>query len=110
MLEVLDKKILQEITGAHSKVPWEMLFLETSVLPIARVIIARRLIYLQNILKITENEIISKVYAAQNKSPTHGDCISLVQEDMNLLNLNISDNVNSDMSQDNYKKIVRNKA
>ena len=51
VLEVLDRKILREITGAHSKVPWEMLYLETSVLPISSVVIVRRLIYLQNILK-----------------------------------------------------------
>ena len=62
--------ILQEITGAHSKVPWEMFYLETSVLPIASVIIARRLIYLQDILKRTENEIIFKVYTAPKESPT----------------------------------------
>ena len=109
MLEVLDRKILREITGAHIKVPCEMLYLETSVLPIASVIIARRLIYLQNILKRTENEIILKVYTAQKKSPTQGDWINLVQEDMNLLNLNISDNVISEMSQDDYKNIVKKK-
>ena len=37
------------------------------------------------------------------------DWINLVQEDMNLLNLNISDNVISEMSQDDYKIIVKNK-
>ena len=109
VLEVLDRKILREITGAHSKVPWEMLYLKTSVLPIASVIIARRLIYLQDILKRTEKEIILKVYTAQKESPSQGDWIDLVQEDMNLLNLNISDNVISETSQDDYKRIVKNK-
>ena len=78
-------------------------------LPIASVIIARRLIYLQDILKRTDNEIILKVYTAQKESPTRSDWINLVQEDMNLLNLNISDNVISEMSQDDYKRIVKNK-
>ena len=43
-LKVLED-ILHEIIGIHSKVPWEMLYLETLVLPISSVIIVRRPIY-----------------------------------------------------------------
>ena len=43
VIEVLE--ILHEIIGIHSKVPWEMLYLEMLVLPISSVIIVRRLIY-----------------------------------------------------------------
>ena len=45
-VEVLDRKILRSIVGAHSKVTWEMLYLTNSVLPISSVITARRLLYL----------------------------------------------------------------
>ena len=57
-LEVLDRKILQAIIGAHIKVQWEMLYLETAVFPISSLIIARRLMYLQTIFKRTENESV----------------------------------------------------
>ena len=50
-----------------------------------------------------------KVYTAQKESPTQSDWVNLVEEDMTLLNLNISDNVISEMSQDDYKKIVKNR-
>ena len=79
VLEVLDRKILREITGAHSKAPWEMLYLETATLPISSVIIARRLNYLQTILKRNNEEVIWKVYTAQKSAPTKGDWTNLVQ-------------------------------
>ena len=108
VLEVLDRKILRAITGAHSKVPWEMLYLETAVLPISSVIIARRLGYLQTILKRTENEIIWKVYTAQKDAPTKGDWVNLVEDDMKLLSMDISDKAIAEMSHDEFKDIVKN--
>merc|ERR1719319_1363010 len=51
MLEVLDHKILRMITGAHSKIPSEMLYLETGELDISSVISVRRLSYWHNILR-----------------------------------------------------------
>ena len=107
VLEVLDRKILRAITGAHSKVPWEMLYLETAVLPISSVIIARRLGYLQTILKRTENEIIWKVYTAQKDAPTKGDWVNLVEDDMKLLSMDISDKAIAEMSHDEFKDIVK---
>jgi hypothetical protein len=42
-LNTIDHKILQVITGAQAKVPTEMLYLETSQLPLSHVISVRRL-------------------------------------------------------------------
>ena len=39
VLEVLDRKILRVILGAHSKVPSEMLYLETGAISISHVIL-----------------------------------------------------------------------
>ena len=44
-LNIIDHKILQVITGAQAKVPTEMLYLETSQLPLAHVISVRRLVF-----------------------------------------------------------------
>ena len=45
-LTTIDHKILRLITGAQAKVPSEMLFLETSQLPIKNIIVLRRILYL----------------------------------------------------------------
>ena len=44
-LEVIDHKILRAITGAQSKVPIEMLYIETAQLSISHAISVRRLMY-----------------------------------------------------------------
>ena len=49
-LEVIDHKILKLIIGAQAKVPTEMLYLETSEIPIKNVVSVRRLMYYQTIL------------------------------------------------------------
>ena len=55
MLEMLDRKILRQILGAHAKVQSEMLHLETGAIPLSHVIAVRRFLYLQNILKKNKN-------------------------------------------------------
>ena len=62
VLNVLDRKILKLITGSHSKAPCEILYLETGCLPLSDVIIVRRLLYIQTILKRYKKELTSKVY------------------------------------------------
>ena len=71
MLEVLNRKILRAILGANSKVPSQMLYLETGAIPIAHVISVKRLVYFQNILKKQDDEIIKKVYLAQKSNPSN---------------------------------------
>ena len=42
-LEKIDRSVMRFITGAHSKVPSEMLYLETSAIPLGHIISTRRL-------------------------------------------------------------------
>ena len=91
-----------------------MLYLETSVLPISNMINARRLHYLQTILKRSNDEIIRKVYTAQKSNPSKRDWINLLQEDMRIIRLDISDRDIEEMDIKEYKdmvnKIVRKQA
>ena len=80
-LEVIDHQILRLITGSHQKAPVEMLYLETAELLIKSVIIVRRLLYLQTILKRHKKELTSKVYFAMKEEPLKGDWIMKVKED-----------------------------
>ena len=90
-LEIIDKHILRLITGAQQKVPSEMLFLETGELPLKYVIIVRRLMYYQEIIKRHENELIKRVYTAMKKDPIKGDWINLVVDDFKFLDMTLED-------------------
>ena len=72
-LKVLDQYLLRKIVGAHSKVPVEFLYLETSAIPIDFILTSRRLNYLHTILKGGDNEITKKIYFAQKKISKKGD-------------------------------------
>ena len=97
MLEVLDRKILRAVLGAHSKVLWEVLYLETAVLPISNVITARR----------QWNQ--KKVYTAQKSDPSKGDWINIVQDDMRMIGLDISDQEIEEMNIEKYSDKVKKK-
>ena len=82
MLEVLDHKILKAILGAHSKVPTEMLYLETGELDLPSVISVRRLMYWFNIVKRHKKELIRQIYHAMKNTPAKGDWIHLLEDDL----------------------------
>ena len=107
VLEVLDRKILRVILGAHCKVPSEMLYLETGAISISNVISVRRLLYLQTILKKTDNEIVKKVYIAQKVSPCNGDWIKLIDSDKEYYNIPLSDEAITEMTEEKYKSFVK---
>ena len=66
-LMAIDKYLLRGLVGAHAKVPLEHLYLELADLPLSYVISAKRMIYLQTILKRPNEEIIKQVYKCQQK-------------------------------------------
>jgi hypothetical protein len=92
-LNIIDHKILQVITGAQAKVPTEMLYLETSQLPLAHIISVRRLVYWQTILKRKDTELIKQVYQAMKPSPLKGDWIELLKDDLEKGGLTLEDEV-----------------
>ena len=61
------------ILGAQAKVTTEMLYLETSEIPVKNVISVRRLVYLHTILKRHDDEITKKVYVAMKENPLKYD-------------------------------------
>ena len=58
ILEKIDVNFLRKTLKSHSKTPKVALYLETGLLPIEFVAMQRRLMYLHNILKKSENELI----------------------------------------------------
>ena len=80
-LEVIDHHILKAVVGGQAKVQSEMLYLETSQLPIKSVITSRRILYLHNILKRQDSELLKQVYNAMKESPLKEDWIHMVNKD-----------------------------
>ena len=61
MLEKIDEDLLRRLLKAHSKIPKEVLYLETGSLPIRFILKCRRILYLQTILKRHPEELIREI-------------------------------------------------
>ena len=110
-LEVLDHKILRLIIGAQAKAPTEMLYLETSQLPIRNVISARRVSYYHTIMRRPKNELIREVFSAMKEEPTKGDWIHLLKEDLIDFGIDIENEAFIEsLSKEQFKNIVKKKA
>ena len=90
-LEVMDRSLLKYILKSHSKVQNEFLYLETGALGIKEIIMSRRCLYLQTILKRDKEELTKKIYNAQKKNPLKGDWILLVQKDFEEIGLDFDE-------------------
>ena len=63
--------------------------------------------YYQNILRRQSDEIVKKVFVAQQKSPRKEDWLELVREDMKKYNINVSEEKIIAMSEVDFKIIIR---
>ena len=77
----MDRSLLRFITGAHVKTQKGFLYLETGALDIEKIIAHRRMMYLQTIIKRSDDELTRKIYECQKRMPVKGDWIELVQKD-----------------------------
>ena len=69
MLEEVDRLLLRQIFNVASTCPIEALYLELGCTPLGLVIKARRVNYLHHLVRIKENEMLSKIFTKQWKSP-----------------------------------------
>ena len=109
MLEKVDEALLRGLIAAHSKTPLEALYLETGSLPLRYILKSRRIMYLHNILKKEENELIRKIYETQKQNPSAGDFSELVRNDLTEIGMNMSDRQISQLNKQKFKLIVKNK-
>ena len=105
----LDQQLLREILGAHSKVPVEMLYLETATLQIPQIITLRRLMYLQTLVKRSDEELTSRVFTAMKSDPKPGDWCEMVQKDFENINLHINEIHIKQMDKSEWKKLINEK-
>ena len=107
-LEQIDE-ILRKILETSSSSPKCMMYLETGCKPIRFIIQARRLVYLQHILKEDPDSLLSKFFPAQDSQPLKNDWALTCKNDMNELELNHTYEEIRNMSVQKFKNKV-NKA
>ena len=98
------------MTASHSKNPIPALYLETGQVPVRYILACRRILYLQTILQREDEELIKRVYLAQRTDTTEGDFCQLVDADMQLLDLKLSDTQITALGSFDLKKLVKLKA
>ena len=109
-LNIIDHQILQAITGAQAKVPTEMLYLETSQLPLSHVISVRRLGYWHTILRRPAIELIREIYNAMKENPMKGDWILLLKDDLEKVGLTLDDEATiSGLTKGQFKSQIKKK-
>ena len=95
----IDKYLLRGLVNSHAKAPVEHLYLEMGALPIPHVMRARRLIYLQTILKRHESELTRRVFMSQKLNPLPGDWCLKVKEDFEIIGVTMEDKAIEEMSE-----------
>ena len=70
---------------------------------------ARRMIYLQTMLKTPNEELIKRVYMCQKESPVPGDWCNIVKEDFDKISMHMTDHQIENLSEKDYKHHIRNK-
>ena len=101
----LDNYLMKKILGAHSKVPTELLFLETAAFPVRFILASRRANFFHNILKRESNELVKREYCAPKENPSKGDWVHIIKEDTELLNINMSETKISMLSKNQFKNM-----
>ena len=81
--------LLRNILSAPACTPTPMLYLELGVLPARYVIMIRRLMYLQFLLKEKYDSLLFRVFKAQSENPDRGDWVEQVNRDIEETKLNI---------------------
>ena len=77
-----------------------------AALPFPHVMRARRLIYLQTLLKRHDSELTKRVYMCQKLNPLPGDWSLKIQEDFEIIGLMMNDKEIEDMTENEYKKFL----
>ena len=69
---------------------------------------SRRLNFLHYILKLDKSEILSKFYYSQKYNPSNNDWIYRIRKDMDILNINLTDEEIESYKKVNFKNYVKN--
>ena len=102
-----DNYLVRKIIDSHSKVPKELLFLETGAIPLEYILASRRLNYLHTIVTRDDKQLTKRIYNAQKHDPTKGDWIHHINEDKELLEFTMDEDEIKSTTSKEFKHIVK---
>ena len=106
----MDKILLCKILETPTSTPTPALYLELGLVPLSFKIKAKRIIYLYEILKRNDSEMLKKVFEAQSNDPVKGDWTETVKKDLIDFDLNhLSFDSIKMMKKGKFKKLVKKK-
>jgi hypothetical protein len=109
-LEDLGSTFYRKLYNGHAETSLEYYISESGTVPIRFLISSRRLMYWWHIVHANQSERIQRVYKAQKLSPVPGDWIELLEKDKRAFQVNLSDEELLTVSEEKFKKYVKNKA
>ena len=109
-LEAIDEAIFGKFLKAHKKTPLEFLYLETGALPLRWILAQRRFMFMKHMMDRHDKELIKKVFLAQKESPSQGDFVTLVTQDLLDLNMTLEEALCKNTTKVQLKKKIKNSA
>ena len=110
-LEAVDAQLLRTVFSSdlskHSRTPVELLYLETGTIPIRFILMSRRLNFLWYLLNQDKKNMLSQFFRAQCDSPTRGDWVSSVQQDLKDLELDMDFDQIEACTKETFKEQVK---
>ena len=108
-LEAVDKTFMRRIFQSPVSTPIESFFIETNVLPLRFVIMARRIMYYHTLLQKPDSELAKTVFLTQQKLTVKNDWINLVKDDLQQCQITLSESDIKHMKKEKFKKLVNEK-
>ena len=109
-LELLDRSLLRRILSVPNSTPSAALFLETGCMRIGTILKARRLNYLQYLVKLPEEDMLSKIFHCQWLVNNQQDWTRQVKKDLEDFNLPTDLDYISKKSVFSWKNLVKKNA
>ena len=109
-LEKIDNILLKKFFDLPTSTPSVMVHLELGTLPVRYILMTRRVMFLQYILKEDKNSLLSKFLMAQIEETLKGDWWEMLLNDISELRLNYSLHEIRMMSKTKFKTLVKEAA
>ena len=108
-LEQVDKGLWCQILEVARTVPYDLICLELGIEPLRYIIMRRRLMYLQHVLKQKDTSLVKQFLKTQLISPKKKDWITTVKENLKHLNIKHTLENIQEMPKETYKQLIKNK-
>ena len=104
-----DQALHRALVDGHSKTPLEFLHLELGTVPLHIIHKGRRANYHQSILKSNTDELVNKIYRAQQSDSRSGDFCELISQDLEFLDIHMNENAIASSGTKQYKTFIKTK-